>query len=775
MLAPHGRDAALARALLGAAKIEAKICKDIAHLSEVLSNDVGFVLFAEESTKTSDLSALAAWIKAQPAWSDLPFVLITEHGGGPERNPACARMLEILGNLTFLERPFHPTTLISVARTALRARHRQFEARSRLEALSEGEERLRTALRGGRLGAWEFNSTTQQLVASELCKAHFGWPVDQDFSFADVMSLIHPDDVDAVRSALTRSFETGDDYVQEFRVIWPDGTIHWIDARAHILNNERTKTQSMIGVSSDVTERRNAQAAREKETELLETHVQERTRELAEQKSFLDVMIQSVPAGIVTYNKDLRIMTWNPVAENLTGIPASKICGQRLNDVVPSLSGGPMQRMREAVEGRSSENVEQQLVIAETGKRAYYDVKHAPLRSADGAVIGGVAFMHDITARRQVEEQLRQSQKMEAIGQLTGGVAHDFNNLLMAVLGNLELLKKRTLDNAKLQKLIDGAIHGAERGAALTQRLLAFARRQDLNVEAVRLEELVLNLRELLQRSSGPQVNLKFDLPKNLPRAKVDRNQLELALLNLVVNARDAMPNGGDIRIRLKNIDVSAHNGLNAGSYLVLSVEDTGTGMDEETLKQAIDPFFSTKQLGKGTGLGLSMVHGLAIQLGGRLHLSSVLGKGTTAELWLPVSDLDETASAAPQAESQTLSVAPRSTILVVDDDALIAMNAVDLLEDLGHKVIEANSGAVALQILENNLEIDLLMTDHAMPGMTGVELAKAARLLRPGLPILLATGYAEMPNGAGIDLPRLDKPYHQKELAAQLAKLLAH
>jgi nitrogen-specific signal transduction histidine kinase/CheY-like chemotaxis protein len=383
--------------------------------------------------------------------------------------------------------------------------------------------------------------------------------------------------------------------------------------------------------------------------------------------------------------------------------------------------------------------------------------------------VGGAAFFRDITERRQVEEQLRHAQKMETIGQLTGGVAHDFNNLLAAVQGNLELLRKRLPDDPQLRRYVDGAMQGATRGASLTSRLLAFARKQELKAEPTDLKSLLNGMRGLIERSIGPLIEVRFNLLDELPPARVDPNQLELAILNLAVNSRDAMPEGGDLAIALNHAHGQSE-GL-VGHFLVVSVTDTGMGMSPQTLESAIEPFFSTKELGKGTGLGLSMVHGLAIQLGGKLKLKSALGKGTTAELWLPVAEY----AAREEAVEEAVPVpAQPSRILVVDDDVLIAMNTVDLVEDLGHTALEANSGQAALQILASDVPLDAMITDFAMPGMNGVELATRARALRPALPILLASGYAELPTGTDLELPRLGKPFQQRDLAAELSKILS-
>lgn len=304
----------------------------------------------------------------------------------------------------------------------------------------------------------------------------------------------------------------------------------------------------------------------------------------------------------------------------------------------------------------------------------------------------------EVAARERAQEQLLQSQKMESIGQLTGGVAHDFNNLLTAVMGNLELLRKRLPDDPRAQRLIEGAMQGAERGSSLTQRMLAFARQQDLKTSSADMASLLVGMGDLLERTLGPRIALHLQTPTGLPAAQVDTNQLELAILNLAINARDAMPDGGMLSISVETEQAGAEKRLHEGSYLRVQVSDTGSGMDAATLKKAVEPFFSTKPIGKGTGLGLSMVHGLAVQLGGLLELSSEVGKGTTATLWLPVAT-----NSLPVKEPAELQVTPGrpATILVVDDDPLIAMSAVNMLEDLGYTVIEANSAQRALEILE--------------------------------------------------------------------------
>jgi signal transduction histidine kinase len=380
--------------------------------------------------------------------------------------------------------------------------------------------------------------------------------------------------------------------------------------------------------------------------------------------------------------------------------------------------------------------------------------------------------LSEIAQREKTEEKLRQSQKMEMIGQLTGGVAHDFNNLLMAVIGNLDLLRKRAPLDARSTRLVDGAIQGAQRGAALTQRLLAFARRQELRPQPADLAQLLRGMNDLIERSIGAQVELKVSSQLDLPNVLIDANQVELAILNLVVNARDAMPEGGQLTIELEEAELTEAAGTAPTQCVRLSVTDTGTGMDEETLDKATEPFFSTKELGKGTGLGLSMIHGLMRQLGGTLKLTSVVGQGTRAELWLPATTNSMAATdQAPHEKTPTLDEKMR--VLVVDDDALILMSTAAMIEDLGHEVVEASSGSAALELLRTGNKIDLLITDFSMPKMNGAELASAAREMFPDLRVLLATGYAELPSGKDPGIPRLAKPYQQDQLAGAISEVM--
>jgi signal transduction histidine kinase/ActR/RegA family two-component response regulator len=528
VLAPHGRDAFVACEMLREAGLRSKVATGVGDLASHVAAGAGFALITEEALATSDLQPLVGWLRGQPEWSDFPFILITHRGGGLERNPAANRYLEMLGNVTFLERPFHPTTLISLAEAALRGRRRQYDARARLDEL-------------------------------------------------------------------------------------------------HQL------------------------------TSVLEQRVDERTA------------------------------------------------------------------------------------------------------------------AHEIAVA-----QLHEAQKLETLGQLTGGVAHDFNNLLTPITGALDMLQRKYPEiDARGARLIANALQAADRATLLVQRLLGFARRQSLQSRAVDLAELLGGMRDLIASSVGPAVEIHIRRDPDLPPAMADPNQLELAILNLCVNARDAMPGGGALTVVAEQIAIGPRSEprLSPGVYIRLSVIDDGTGMDADTLARAVEPFFSTKETGRGTGLGLSMVHGLAAQLGGAFALTSEPGEGTRADLYLPIAE--EGASMATDAPRVPLRALGRAlTVLLIDDEEIVRIATAEMIRDLGHEVIEANGGAEALGKLAAGLRIDAVITDYKMPRMNGAQLARRLQTLRPNVPILLITGYTGTTDDI-LGLPRLAKPFGQGDMAAALAALV--
>jgi len=543
VVAPLGRDAAIASAILGEARLPVMPCADVRCLIDELDLGAGLALIVEEALQGSDYPLLVRWIEQQPPWSDLPIVLIAHRGGGIERNPTARRMSAALGNVAFLERPFHPTTLISVVQTALRGRRRQYEARDRIQAIRAAEE-------------------------------------------------------------------------------------------------------------------------------LLERRVEERTAEL---------------------------------------------------------------------------------------------------ESANRQLAGQIA------ERERVESALRQAQRLEAVGQLTSGVAHDFNNLLMVVLGNIRQMQKAHLEPAT-QRRLHMMAKAAERGAQLTAQMLAFSRRQRLEPRAVDLNETVLSMRDLLQSTMGGSIEIKTMLQAGLWPAMIDPTQIELVILNLAINARDAMEVGGALTVETGNVTLgqpSRPEEAPAGDYVMVAVTDTGSGMDETVMTKVFEPFFTTKEVGKGSGLGLSQVFGLAKQSGGGVRIDSTVGVGTSVQVFLPKASMEPDLDTiiAPEAPA----IRPHNVqVLLVDDDSAVREVTAGILHDLGYGVIEAGSGGAALEVLDREAAIDLLLVDFAMPGMNGAEVAREVHARRPGLPILFVTGYADTDALASAgDDGILRKPFVEKDLAAKLRSVL--
>ncbi|WP_047528668.1 response regulator [Pseudomonas sp. 11/12A] len=543
ILAPLGRDGQIALMLLREAGFDGIVCAGLVELCRELEQGAGLLLISAEALLGVDLDPLLGLIEQQPAWSDLPIVLLTHHGG-PEQNPA-SRFGPQLGNVTFLERPFHPETLISLVTTALRGRRRQYEARDRLIDLSQSELRLQNTL------------------------------------------------------------------------------------------------------------------------ETLEQQVEERTAQL-----------------------------------------------------------------------------------------------------------------------RHNEEVLRQSQKMEAVGQLTGGIAHDFNNMLTGIIGSLELLRRRLARGRTedLDSLIDLGVTSANRAAGLTHRLLAFSRRQSLDSKPVEMNNLVISMGELLQRSINESIRLEMQLSEHLWVAEADPNQLESALLNLVINARDAMPDGGKLVVRTANQQLDArfteaHSNLKPGDYVVLSVTDNGCGMPQSTISRAFDPFFTTKPIGQGTGLGLSMIYGFSKQSRGHVAIQSEVDQGTTVSLFLPRFGGDLPRDN-PVDRQHPLFAQNGETVLIVEDDPAVRVLVSTVLSELGYAFVEAGDAAAALPILDSGQRIDLMISDVGLPGMNGRQLAEIGRQYRPGLKVLFITGYAEHAavRGGFLDpgMQMITKPFTFDLLTAKVREMIS-
>ena len=562
ILAPQGRDALVAARILGEANLVSEICDNLQKLLRELTLGAGLALITEDSIRSADIRGLANWTGSQPPWSDFPFVVLTERGAGIERNPAAERQMEALGNVSFLERPFHPTTLISVVKTALRGRRRQYDARARLEALHASESHAKRS-----------------------------------------------------ETALRRLNET------------------------------------------------------------LETRVAERTAEI--------------------------------------------------------------------------EATNRQLVS-------------------------------QIEERERIESTLRQMQRLEAVGQLTTGVAHDFNNLLTVVLGNLAFVEKDLgsgLDLRVKQRLSHMRV-AAERGAKLTGQLLAFSRRQLLVPKPVDLGDTLANMHDLLQSTLGNSVQIKTSFKADLWRALVDPNQIELAVLNLAINARDASEVGDSITLETANATVGPPENAHeppAGEYVVVSVTDNGTGMTKEVLAKAFEPFYTTKEIGKGSGLGLSQVLGFAKQSGGGMRIESRVGEGTSVKIYLPRAMRSDVTLPSESIDVPKRS-AKKAVILLVDDDSAVREVTASILRDLGHVVIEVGSGGGALDLLDRSAHVDLVVLDFAMPGMNGIEVARQVRAKVPSRPVVFVTGYADTSALGDIDDTQIvKKPFIGNELADKVQFALAY
>ncbi|MEH6564731.1 MAG: PAS domain S-box protein [Halopseudomonas sp.] len=542
-----------------------------------------------------------------------------------------------------------------------------------------------------------------------------------------------------------------------------DGTRFW----AHVIIDPiRTAEGTLLGfakVTRDLTEKRAAE---------------ETLRQSEEQ---LRLLIEGVTDyAIYLLSAEGCVTNWNAGAQRIKGYAPQEIIGEHFSRFYTDedqAAGRP--NINLALAAREGRLEEEGWRVRKDGTRFMAHVVIDVIRDDNGRVTGFAKVTRDVTERyetqkalEQTREELFQARKMEAVGRLTGGVAHDFNNLLTVILISLELARKR-LPGSPVLELIDNAIQGAERGASMTRRMLAFSRRQPLKLEAVSVPELVLGMHSLIKQSIETNITVNTHFALGLPHIKADAHQLESALLNLVFNARDAMPEGGTITLSARPTNpADLRKNEAATPSVLLEVTDTGEGMDADTLEKAIDPFFTTKGVGKGTGLGLSMVHGIVEQLGGKLRLKSIKGSGTTIQLWLPIADAPSghTPETAEQPDNHPELASLR--ILVVDDDELVLINTCALLQELGHQPLRAASAAGALAILQT-AEVDLVITDHAMPGMTGSQLLAELAKTHPTLPVILASGYAEVTDGDATAVPTLAKPFDERGLSLAIRRAM--
>ncbi len=713
------------------------------------------------------------------------------------------------------------------------------ELGDRLRSQEDSEARLQAAARAGRMGIWELDVRSLTLTASPIYRENFGAGPDAPFTLADMDAAIHPLDRDQVRAARQHSIATGEDYRVEFRTVpgglpdgGQDGTAgsqqRWIGVRARIERGGDGAPLRLAGVSFDITERRQSEQRARALAEL-----DDRFRELDDPADLAHAAAELLGrtlgvsrAGYGTIDPEAETIDiardWNaPGIGSLAGRLNFRDFGSYIDDlkagdtvVIADAETDPRTRpAAAALKAISAQAFINMPVTEQEGLVALLYLNHAAARQWPGDELDFVREVANrtrmVVERRRaqqalralaesLEEQvasrtaelmateaaLRQSQKMEAVGQLTGGLAHDFNNLLAGISGSLELVRHRIAQGriGELDRYLTTAESAARRAAALTHRLLAFSRRQTLSPKPTDVNLLVAGMEDLIRRTAGPGVTLKVAGSADLWSTKVDPSQLENALLNLCINARDAMPDGGMLTVETANRWVDRREGgrrdLPPGQYVALCVSDTGTGMPPEIIAKAFDPFFTTKPLGQGTGLGLSMIYGFARQSGGEARIHSQVGQGTTVCLHLP----RHCGMAEGRDEVVDTVVAQRAsaaaTILVVDDEPTVRMLITDILDELGYTTLEAADGPAGLTVLESEAAIDLLITDVGLPGLNGRQLADAARALRPELKILFVTGYAE---NAVLDHGHLEpgmhvltKPFNLEGLGAMVGKLLS-
>ncbi|KQT57388.1 MULTISPECIES: PAS domain-containing protein [unclassified Aureimonas] len=619
------------------------------------------------------------------------------------------------------------------------------ERRATEEALRESEEQFRVLAQALPNQIWASRPDGHLDWFNEQTYAYVGLRPGELDGKAGWSGVVHPDDLSTAAEAWEASLSSGEIYEVEFRIRRADGLYRWFLARAEPVRDADGRIARWVGTNTDIDGRRRQALALEAGNAALAAEVAERTsdRDSLWQLS-MDIMLRCDFQG--------RIVAVNPAWTEVLGWRADELVGSSLFDI---LHPDDIENTRTGA-ARSAEGAElRRFENRYRHKDGTYRWIDWSTRSAEGLIN---AVGRDVTADREKEEQLaataealRQSQKMEAVGQLTGGLAHDFNNLLAGISGSLELMQARISQGriADLDRYMIGAQGAAKRAAALTHRLLAFSRRQTLDPKATDVNRLVAGMEDLIRRTVGPEIAVETVATAGLWSTLVDPPQLENALLNLCINARDAMPDGGKLTIETANrwLDDRAarERDVPPGQYISMCVSDNGTGMPADVIERAFDPFFTTKPIGVGTGLGLSMIYGFARQSGGQVQIYSEVGQGTMVCVYLPRHHEEEEAATAAPGTSAIEPIGSGETVLVIDDEPLVRMLVVDVLEDLGYTALEAGDGPQGLKVLRSDVRLDLLITDVGLPnGMNGRQVADAARELRPDLKILFVTGYTE-------------------------------
>jgi PAS domain S-box-containing protein len=646
------------------------------------------------------------------------------------------------------------------------------------QILHDSEEHLRLAQEAAGIATWEYDLATRHIHWSPQMYTLLGCDVSDGSrrgNYGLWLRALHPSDRLWVETASRRCARVIAPFTLDFRIIRSDGEVRWISCRGNVLPDEWGRPARMLGVNIDITESKLAEAALERRVAERTQALRETVEELQRSRSRYSAVFNHSPVDLallrVEADGTVICEEANPAWTRHSGFTADQVIGKPFTDIfTPEQAAFALAQYRRAIE--TGEKIEYEYTTTfpagEVTRRSFL----VPLRDSDGRVSHVLLTSVDLTETRRIEAQFRQAQKMEAIGQLTGGLAHDFNNLLTAVIGNLELLSGRLRDETD-RHYASAAMQAAQRGGSLTQQLLATARRQTLSPQPVDANAVILRMTDLLQRSLGGLVQIEQDLAPDLWHAWADPTQLELMILNLAINARDAMPDGGRIELSSRNVAAATPDlpvELDNGKYVVLAVTDDGSGMPPEVAERAFEPFFTTKSPGKGSGLGLAQVYGLARQFGGTARLRSAPGEGTRVEVFLPHTVVSET-RAEPVAPTPDADMGGARIVLVVDDDDDVRDLAATFLEEAGYAVLRASGGSDALAVLREQ-PVAVLLVDYAMPEMSGAELVRLARDIRPKLAVVYVTGNAD-PLDAEVT-PGEDAVLTKPFMSAALLKMVA-
>jgi PAS domain S-box-containing protein len=566
----------------------------------------------------------------------------------------------------------------------------------------------------------------------------------------------------------------------------PDGTRRHFMPFPTPLHDSSGTLIGGVNMLVDITERKSAEALQQHVNEILEEQVEERTCAMAEALAHLrasEERFRLLVQGVTDYaifmlDTSGHVANWNLGAERIKGYQASEIIGRHFSQFYPQedrQAGVPHRALETA--RRTGKFEAEGWRLRKDGTKFWASVVIDAIRDDAGELIGFAKITRDLTDKHAAEERLRQAERMEALGQLTGGVAHDFNNLLTAIMGNLELLATVLPEDGSASRYAQSALRAASRGAQLTEQLLAFSRRQEIRPRSVAISDSLSQILMLCHQIVGERIEIELQVRPDIWNSHIDLAQFETAILNLAANARDAMDWSGRLTISGENLTIGDEDGLDlpAGDYVVVSVGDNGCGMSADVLARAFEPFYTTKEVGKGTGLGLSQVYGFAKQSGGTVRIESREGSGTTVRIYLPRSD---GATIEPEVDRYAAAPAPNATVLVVEDDADVREMLIEMLSDLGYQTSVAESGAQALALLRQHPDIDLLFTDVVMPaGMSGTDLARTVRRLHPKVKILLTSGYAGIEpqaTAARREFPFITKPYRAAALGKKITEVLA-